>query len=301
MPHPPRRDPPLIASHRTASSFCIALAIATSFAHAEPTLTYPETRQTDQTDDYHGTTIADPYRWLEDDNSDETKAWVKAQNAVTFDYLKGIPGRAAIEKRLTVLWNFERYGLPRRRGERTFYTRNDGLQDQSVLYVDDVLDGEPRVLLDPNKLSKDGTVALASWSVSDDGKLMAYALSAGGSDWHTWHVMDVAERQEPFGYDHLEQVLRRVMAARQQRLLLQRLRPAGGRNRTDGTERIPEAFFSSHWGQAERRQADLPAPRRAAMGLRRRRDGRRPVRCHLGLEGDAAQEPGVLQKDRRPR
>jgi len=158
---------------------------------AEPPLNYPKTRKVDQVDEYHGVKIADPYRWLEDDNSKETKAWVKAQNEVTFGYLKSIPGREAIERRLTELWNFERYGLSRRRGERYFYTRNDGLQDQSVLYVAEALHAQPRELLDPNKLSDDGTVSLASWSISDDGQRMAYALSHAGSDWRTWRVRDV--------------------------------------------------------------------------------------------------------------
>ena len=163
-----------------------------SHADAEKKLSYPQTRKVDQVDTYHGVKIADPYRWLEDDNSEETEAWVKAQNEVTFGYLKDIPARESIERRLTKLWNYERYGLPVKRGERYFYNRNDGLQDQSVLYWSDGLDGEPNVLLDPNKLSEDGTVALASWSISDDGKLMAYALSEAGSDWRTWYVKDVA-------------------------------------------------------------------------------------------------------------
>ena len=165
-----------------------------SGAQAEPkrTVTYPKTRKVDQVDNYHGVKVADPYRWLEDDNSEETKAWVEAQNEVTYGYLKKIPSRERIEQRLTELWNYERFGLPVRRGERYFFTRNDGLQDQSVLLTSAALQGEPRVLLDPNKLSEDGTVSLASWSVSEDGKLLAYALSKAGSDWRTWHVKDVA-------------------------------------------------------------------------------------------------------------
>jgi prolyl oligopeptidase len=159
---------------------------------AETKLSYPTTRKNHQVDDYHGRQVADPYRWLEDDNSEETKAWVAAQNKVTFDYLRKIPQRAAIEKRLTELWNYERYGLPQRRGEHYFFTRNNGLQNQSVLYVADALDGHARVLLDPNKLSDDGTIALAHWEISDDGRQMAYALARGGSDWQTWHVLDVA-------------------------------------------------------------------------------------------------------------
>ena len=164
------------------------------------TLIYPKTRKSDHVDDYHGRKIADPYRWLEDADSPETTAWVKAQNEVTFGFLKSIPQREAIRKRLTELWNYERFGTPRQRGGRYFYSRNDGLQNQSVLYtaesldemLDESLNGKPRVLLDPNKLSADGTVALSGRSVSDDGRLMAYGLSTAGSDWQEWKVLDVA-------------------------------------------------------------------------------------------------------------
>jgi hypothetical protein len=124
-------------------------------------------------DDYHGTSVADPHRWLEDPDSDETKAWVAAQNKVAFDYLARIPERGAIESRLTQLWDYERYSLPVKKGGRYFYTRNDGLKNQSVLYVADSIQAQPRELLDPNQLSADGTIALAGWSVSDDGKRLA--------------------------------------------------------------------------------------------------------------------------------
>ena len=154
-------------------------------------LTYPNTAKVEVVDDYHGTKIVDPYRWLEDDNSAETKAWVEAQNKVTFGYLEKIPQRAAIKQRITKLWNYERWGMPFKEGGRWFITRNDGLQNQSVLYTMRALDETPRVLLDPNKLSTDGTVALQSYSVSDDGKLMAYATSASGSDWIEIKVRDI--------------------------------------------------------------------------------------------------------------
>ncbi|MCA9267378.1 MAG: S9 family peptidase, partial [Planctomycetales bacterium] len=159
-------------------------------------MTYPETRKSDDVDTYHGVRVADPYRWLEDDNSAETKAWVAAQNKTTFAYLKSLPNRDALERRLTELWNYERFGLPRRREARYFYSRNDGLQNQSVLYTAPGLDERPEVLLDPNTLSEDGSVALASWSASDDGKLLAYALSDGGSDWRTWRVKEVASGRD---------------------------------------------------------------------------------------------------------
>jgi len=154
-------------------------------------LAYPETVKQEIMDDYHGTKVADPYRWLEDDNAPDTKAWVTAQNRVTFSYLDQIPERAKLRERLMKLWNFERYGIPFKQGERYFYSKNDGLQNQSVLYVADSLDAAPRVLLDPNKLSSDGTVALSGYRLSEDGNLMAYGLSTSGSDWNEWKVRDV--------------------------------------------------------------------------------------------------------------
>ncbi len=155
------------------------------------TLEYPIARKVDATDDYHGTKVADPYRWLEDPDSPETRAWVEAENQVTFGFLDQIPARAEIKKRLTRLWDYEKFGVPFKEGGRYFYSRNSGLQNQSVLYTTPSLEGEPRALLDPNALSKDGTVALAGLAVSDDGKLLAYGLAAAGSDWNEWKVRDV--------------------------------------------------------------------------------------------------------------
>ncbi|MEQ8998180.1 MAG: prolyl oligopeptidase family serine peptidase [Coleofasciculus sp. B1-GNL1-01] len=154
-------------------------------------LNYPTTRQADQVDDYHGTNVADPYRWLEDPDSDETKAWVEAQNKVTFGYLEDIPQRESLKQRITKLWNYEKYGIPYKEGNRYFYFKNDGLQNQSVLYTLTSLDGEPRVLIDPNTLSEDGTIALSGIAISDDGNRMAYGLSTSGSDWQEWKVRDV--------------------------------------------------------------------------------------------------------------
>lgn len=152
---------------------------------------YPETRRCEQVDVYHGVSVADPYRWLEELDSEETRRWVEAQNHITFQYLTSIPERAAILKRLTELWNFERFGLPVKRGGKYFYTRNDGLQNQSILYVADSLDAQPRMLFDPNTLAADGTVALRDWVVSHDGRWVALGLAAAGSDWQEWRVLDV--------------------------------------------------------------------------------------------------------------
>ena len=151
---------------------------------------YPESKTVDEVDDYHGTEVADPYRWLEDPDSEDTKAWVQAQNAVTFAYLESLPTREPLQERLTELWNYERYGTPWRVENRLFWFKNDGLQNQSVLYVQDD-GGEPRVLLDPNLLSEDGTVALGGMGISPDAKYMAYSISVSGSDWRTWYVRDI--------------------------------------------------------------------------------------------------------------
>ena len=156
-----------------------------------PILVYPRAAKVDQSDTYHGTKVADPYRWLEDDNSAQTKAWVEAENKVTFDFLEKIPEREAIKRRLTELWNYKRFGVPFAEGGRYFISRNDGLQNQSVLYTMASLDAEPTVLLDPNTLSADGTVSLQGYAVSDDGNLLAYGLTRAGSDWQDWHVRDV--------------------------------------------------------------------------------------------------------------
>ena len=154
-------------------------------------LSYPNTRKVEQTDLYHGVTVADPYRWLEDPNTDETAAWVKSQNEVTFGYLNQLPGRDQLNTRLTELWNYERYGTPFKKANRYFYYKNDGLQNQSVLYTLPDLDAEPTVLLDPNTLSEDGTVALSGTAISEDGKYIAYGLSTAGSDWVEWHVRNI--------------------------------------------------------------------------------------------------------------
>ena len=156
------------------------------------TLAYPASQRVEHIDTYHGTRIDDPYRWLENPDSLETKHWIEAQNELAQPYLEAIPARERIKKRMTQLWNYERYDIPMKRGNRYFYLRNDGLQNQSVLYITERLDAEARVLLDPNKLSKDATVALGEFVPSPDGRTVAYSLSDGGTDWRTWHFRDVA-------------------------------------------------------------------------------------------------------------
>jgi prolyl oligopeptidase len=168
-----------------------APAAAQSCAATGTPLSYPVAKKVDQTDDYHGTVVADPYRWLEDANSADTKAWVDAENKVTQSWLAQIPQREAIRQRLTELWNYERYSVPYKEGGRYFFSRNNGLQNQSVLYTMKSLKDSPRLLLDPNTLAADGTVALAGMAVSPDGKLLAYSTAASGSDWNEIRVRDV--------------------------------------------------------------------------------------------------------------
>jgi len=191
-----------IRSVPAGAALFLTLAAAVAGIAQEPPLRYPTARQSDQADDYHGTQVRDPFRWLEDTDSPETRAWIEAQNQLTEGYLADAPGRDWLRQRLTKLWDFERFGIPLARGGKYFITRNDGLQNQSVLYVQPSLDGEPRVLLDPNTLSADGTVALAGWEPSDDGKLLAYGLANAGSDWREWKVRDVETGKDL--EDHLQ-------------------------------------------------------------------------------------------------
>jgi len=165
---------------------------------------YPPARKSDQMDDYHGTKVADPYRWLEDLDSEETRNWVEAENKLSFGYLASIPARNTLKERLTKLWDYEKYGIPFKEGNRYFYTRNSGLQNQAVLYTVTGLDAQPQMVLDPNTLSADGTVALSGLKVSPSGNLLAYSLSASGSDWQEWKVRDVETSKDLS--DHLKWV-----------------------------------------------------------------------------------------------
>jgi len=166
------------------------------------TVTYPLARKGDVVDDYHGTKVADPYRWLEDVDAPETRSWVEAENRVTFAYLEQIPERERIRRRLTELWDYPKYGAPFKKGGRYFFFKNSGLQNQSVLYTQSSLTAEPEVLLDPNTLSADGTVALSILAFAEDGKTMVYGTSGSGSDWQEFRVRDVATRQDR--PDHLK-------------------------------------------------------------------------------------------------
>lgn len=174
-------------------AFVLALTLA-GVANAQTHLAYPQTKKVDQKDTYAGSVVvADPYRWLETDvrESDDVRQWVEAENKVTFDYLAKLPYREAIKQRLTEAYNYEKYTVPFKRGGHYYFRKNNGLQNQSVLYVEKSLSDTPRVLIDPNTWSKDGTVALTEIEPSDDGRYLAYGVAEAGSDWVTWHVMEV--------------------------------------------------------------------------------------------------------------
>ena len=160
----------------------------------ESKIKYPKTKQVDQVDEYFGYKVADPYRWLEDDvrESDDVRKWVDDQNKITFSYIEELPHREEIEGRLTELWNYEKFGIPSKQGGRYYFSKNDGLQNQSVIYQMDTLDATPTVLMDPNQWSADGTIALGGLAFSDDGKYVAYGIQESGSDWRTWRVKEIA-------------------------------------------------------------------------------------------------------------
>lgn len=181
----------------------ILLAITLNILTARGnTLSYPDSKPGETVDTLHGIKVPDPYRWLEDLNSDQTAAWVKAQSILTNSYLDAIPGRQVLKNHLTKLWNVERLGVPSFEGGSYFFSKNNGLQNQSALYSTKSLDIEPTVLLDPNTLSSDGTVALKSYKVSPDGKYLAYSTSASGSDWVEWQVREISSGKDLS--DHLK-------------------------------------------------------------------------------------------------
>jgi prolyl oligopeptidase len=191
---PPPGDPSMhIRTHRWLAAGCAA-TIATTTIVAQQ-IQYPKARKVDHVDTYHGVQVPDPYRWLEDDNSPETAAWVEAQNKVTFGYLEQIPYRKTLTERVVNLNNYEKYSAPSRKGPYFFFGRNEGLQNQSVLYIQQGFDGKPEVLLDPNTWSEDGTTRLGAFSPSKDAKYAVYGISRGGSDWQEYKVMELATKK----------------------------------------------------------------------------------------------------------
>ena len=175
--------------------FATVFSLSACVQHKKQVFVYPKAQKVDSVDTYFGHKVPAPYRWLENDNSTETKKWVAEENKLTMDYLSKIPFRQQLRERLTQIWNYPKYGVPFKRGGMYFFFKNDGVQNQSVLYMQKSLEATPEVLLDPNKLSEDGTVALASIGISKNGKYLAYGVARGGSDWNEIYVMNIATRK----------------------------------------------------------------------------------------------------------
>jgi len=173
-----------------------ATVLTSPLVGQQPAITYPQAAKSEQSDEYHGVRVADPYRWLEDVDSPATTSWVEAQNKVTFDYLSGLPERGPLKERLTRLWNYAKFGTPFKEGGKLFWYENTGLQNQFVLFVQDTPKSKQRVLIDPNTMSTDGTVALNAIAVSPNGKYIAYGTSASGSDWQQLQLRDVASAKD---------------------------------------------------------------------------------------------------------
>jgi prolyl oligopeptidase len=176
---------------RSLLLFGFGSLLSTLVLAADKPFAYPQPPKSDQTDDYHGTKVADPYRDLENLDSEPTKKWIEAENKLTSDYLSAIPERKKINEKMTALWNYEKYTVPFHEGSRYFFSKNTGLQNQNVFYTGSTLPGEAKMLLDPNTLSKDGTIALSGIDITEDGKLMAYGLAVAGSDWQQWKVREI--------------------------------------------------------------------------------------------------------------
>jgi prolyl oligopeptidase len=187
---------PLIIVLTICSVLILIVFVAGCGQKESPRITYPVTHKINQVDDYHGTRVKDPYRWLEDLNSPETVKWIEAQQKVTDQYLSTIPYRSRIKTRLTELWNYERYTTPSKEGDYIVFEKNDGLQEQSVVYIQEGLKGQPQVLLDPNTFSPDGSVSLTTTEFSRDCKYLGYGISRGGSDWQEFFVMDIKTREK---------------------------------------------------------------------------------------------------------
>jgi prolyl oligopeptidase len=187
---------------RHTMQITLAVFVIAALAHTQPTAaqdsacTLPVAPHGEVVDDYHGTSVPDPYRWLENVDSDDTRAWIEAENCVTFSYLGGIPAREGIRRRLTELWDYARYGTPFKEGARYFYYKNDGLQNQYVLYKQESLAAEPEILFDPNTWSEDGTVALTSLAFTEDGEVVSYGVATSGSDWREFKVRNVVTGED---------------------------------------------------------------------------------------------------------
>ena len=233
--------------------FSAAVALTGSLAHSDsppPALPYPAAPRGNVIDDYHGTKVADAYRWLEDLDAPTTRAWVTAENAITDGYVAALPLRKALQARIGQLYNFERFGLPFHGGTQYFYQQNTGLQNQSVLYAAEGLGGRAHVVLDTNTLSKDGSLVVVGYVPSRDGRLIAYGVSVSGSDWREWRIRDVASGRDLPDVIRNTKVLRAGIFARRHATLLQCLSGTRGRHGTQRAgsrqRRIRPYFRNAH-------------------------------------------------------
>ena len=282
------------------TALLIAIACGTGLLAQSSSLTYPQARKGDVVDDYFGTKVADPYRWMEDLNAPEVKQWVDAENAVTFKYLDALPQRDALKKRITELWNYPRVTPPRYEGRHWFYNRNSGLQRQSVVFTRETLNGPETVALDPNILSPDGSVALSGFVPAPDAQHFAYGQSEGGSDWSTLLHPRARHRQAAARRRPLGQVQQPVVDRRRQGLLLRTLSGAARGQGARGRGARQEDLLPRARHAAVGRPADLRAPRRADA-LHRRRDRRdRPLPVRLHEQGHEQQERAVREGSRQP-
>ena len=266
----------------------------------KPALTYPATTMGNVVEDYGGTKVADPYRWMESLDSPEVKAWITAQNAVTDPYLAALPHRKALNERLTALWDYPRVGLPSLEGGQMFYAKNSGLQQQAPIFRRDGIDKPPTLVIDPNVISEEGTVAFAEYKVSPDAKLMAYGLSEGGADWETIHVRDLGT-----GKDLADEVRWMRFSA------ISWTKDAKGffysRYPEPPKGKVLEAALSGHTLYYHRvgtpqsaGSARLRAEGSARLDHHRRRDRRRPLSAHLDVRGIGQQEPALRRGPRKP-
>ncbi len=246
---------------------------------------YPQSRMGSDADNYHGEMVADPYRWLETTTDPETVGWIKAQNEVTESFLAADQARESIRAQVTRMWNYPKLDVPFERGGRWFQSRNPGLEAQPVLYVLDAPAGSARPLLDPNTLSPDGTTALTSVDVSDDGSLLAYATSDGGSDWLTWHVRDVETGRDLDDVIEWSKFCRAAWRADSSGFYYGSMQPT-----VAGAEYL----------ESNDAQADLPAPHRHAAGRGRACVCRRPARLDA-VRGGQRRRPVPDPDDRESR
>ena len=264
---------------------------------------YPEARKSDVADDYHGTKVADPYRWLEDPDSPETRAWVEAENKVTFAFLEAIPARARRSRSGSPkLWDYEKFGVPRKEGGRYFYTRNSGLQNQSVLYTADVARRRAQRPARPeHALDRRHGRPLRDCRSATTARCSPTASPSAGSDWQEWKVRDVATGQRPRRPPQVDQVLGRLVDQGRQGLLLRPLPRAEARRGPQGGQLPPEALLPQARHPAGGRRARLRAPRPEGMAVPRHRHRRRPLPDHHRLQGDRRQVPHPLPGPRRRR